>query len=61
MAVATQEQAVVDRVPKGLYIGGEWRDASEGGTLAVEDGLLCGGHADTVSVPSSSLIATSME
>jgi succinate-semialdehyde dehydrogenase/glutarate-semialdehyde dehydrogenase len=37
MAVATQEQAVVDRVPKGLYIGGEWRDASEGGTLTVED------------------------
>jgi succinate-semialdehyde dehydrogenase/glutarate-semialdehyde dehydrogenase len=37
MAVATQEQAVVDRVPKGLYIGGEWRDASEGGTLSVED------------------------
>jgi len=32
----TQEQEVVDRVPKGLYIGGEWRDGSEG-TLAVED------------------------
>ena len=37
MAVATHEQAVVDRVPKGLYIGGEWRDASGGGTLAVDD------------------------
>jgi succinate-semialdehyde dehydrogenase / glutarate-semialdehyde dehydrogenase len=37
MAVATQEQAVVDRVPKGLYIGGEWRDASGGGTLTVDD------------------------
>jgi succinate-semialdehyde dehydrogenase/glutarate-semialdehyde dehydrogenase len=37
MAVATQEQAVVDRVPKQLYIGGEWRDAGQGGTLAVED------------------------
>jgi succinate-semialdehyde dehydrogenase / glutarate-semialdehyde dehydrogenase len=36
MAVATREQEVVDRVPKGLYIGGEWRDGSEG-TLAVED------------------------
>jgi len=31
----THEQAVVDRVPKGLYIGGEWRDTSE--TLGVED------------------------
>jgi succinate-semialdehyde dehydrogenase / glutarate-semialdehyde dehydrogenase len=36
-ATATQENEVVDRVPKGLYIGGEWRDASEGGTLAIED------------------------
>jgi succinate-semialdehyde dehydrogenase / glutarate-semialdehyde dehydrogenase len=31
----THEQAVVDRVPKGLYIGGEWRETSE--TLGVED------------------------
>jgi succinate-semialdehyde dehydrogenase/glutarate-semialdehyde dehydrogenase len=37
MAVATSEQAVVDGVKKQLYIGGEWRDAAEGGTLAVED------------------------
>jgi succinate-semialdehyde dehydrogenase / glutarate-semialdehyde dehydrogenase len=33
----TQEQQVVERVPKGLFIGGEWRDASGGRTLAVED------------------------
>jgi succinate-semialdehyde dehydrogenase / glutarate-semialdehyde dehydrogenase len=32
-----QEQAVVERVPKGLFIGGEWREASGGRTLAVED------------------------
>jgi succinate-semialdehyde dehydrogenase / glutarate-semialdehyde dehydrogenase len=31
------EQAVLGRVPTQLYIGGEWRDASGGGTLAVED------------------------
>src|SRR5687767_2708709 len=31
----THEQAVVDRVPKGLYIGGEWRETNE--TLGVED------------------------
>jgi succinate-semialdehyde dehydrogenase / glutarate-semialdehyde dehydrogenase len=31
------EQAVLDRVPTQLYIGGEWRDASGGGTLGVED------------------------
>src|SRR3954451_16347077 len=37
MSIATQEQEVVDRVEKRLYIGGEWRDASGGGTLAVED------------------------
>lgn len=37
MAVATQEQSVVDAVPKGLFIGGSWRDATGGGTLAVED------------------------
>jgi succinate-semialdehyde dehydrogenase/glutarate-semialdehyde dehydrogenase len=37
MAIATQEQTVVDKVAKQLYIGGEWRDASSGETLAVED------------------------
>src|SRR5213076_2895440 len=37
MAIATKEQSVVDRVAKQLYIGGEWRDASGGETLAVED------------------------
>jgi succinate-semialdehyde dehydrogenase / glutarate-semialdehyde dehydrogenase len=37
MSIATQEQTVVDKLEKRLYIGGEWRDASEGQTLAVED------------------------
>jgi succinate-semialdehyde dehydrogenase / glutarate-semialdehyde dehydrogenase len=37
MAIATQEQQVVDAVRKQLYIGGEWRDATGGGTLAVVD------------------------
>lgn len=37
MAVATNEQQVLDSVPNQLYIGGEWRDGSEGGTIAVED------------------------
>ncbi|HEX3262369.1 MAG TPA: NAD-dependent succinate-semialdehyde dehydrogenase [Solirubrobacterales bacterium] len=37
MAIATKEQSVVDTVAKQLYIGGEWRDASGGETLAVED------------------------
>jgi succinate-semialdehyde dehydrogenase/glutarate-semialdehyde dehydrogenase len=32
----TQEQEVVQRVPKQLFIGGEWRDGAKG-TLAVED------------------------
>jgi succinate-semialdehyde dehydrogenase/glutarate-semialdehyde dehydrogenase len=36
MSIATQEQTVVDKVEKRLFIGGEWRDAS-GGTLEVED------------------------
>ncbi len=34
---ASQEQAAVEAIPKRLYIGGEWRDASGGATLAVED------------------------
>src|SRR5688500_20240663 len=34
---ASQEQAAVEAVPRQLYIGGEWRDARGGGTLAVED------------------------
>ncbi len=34
---AETERSALDRVPKQLLIGGEWRDASGGGTLAVED------------------------
>jgi succinate-semialdehyde dehydrogenase/glutarate-semialdehyde dehydrogenase len=37
MAIATEEQTVVDKVEKRLYIGGEWRDASGAGTLEVLD------------------------
>jgi succinate-semialdehyde dehydrogenase/glutarate-semialdehyde dehydrogenase len=37
MSIATEEQTVVDKVQKQLYIGGEWRDASGGSTLAVID------------------------
>jgi succinate-semialdehyde dehydrogenase / glutarate-semialdehyde dehydrogenase len=33
----SQEEAAVEAVPKQLFIGGEWRDASGGATLAVED------------------------
>ena len=32
-----QEQAAVEAVPTQLFIGGEWRDASGGATLGVED------------------------
>jgi succinate-semialdehyde dehydrogenase / glutarate-semialdehyde dehydrogenase len=34
---ATQEKSAVDSVPTQLFIGGEWRDASGGATLDVED------------------------
>jgi succinate-semialdehyde dehydrogenase / glutarate-semialdehyde dehydrogenase len=37
MTGADREQAVLEGVPTGLYIGGEWRDATGGGTLPVED------------------------
>jgi succinate-semialdehyde dehydrogenase/glutarate-semialdehyde dehydrogenase len=37
LSIATEEQTVIDSVPTELYIGGEWRAASGGGTLAVED------------------------
>jgi succinate-semialdehyde dehydrogenase/glutarate-semialdehyde dehydrogenase len=33
----TQEHEVVARVPKGLFIGGAWREATDGRTLPVED------------------------
>jgi succinate-semialdehyde dehydrogenase / glutarate-semialdehyde dehydrogenase len=33
----SREAEVVDAVPKQLFVGGEWRDAGEGGTLTVED------------------------
>ncbi len=34
---ASQEHAAVEAVPRQLFVGGEWRDASGGATLAVED------------------------
>jgi succinate-semialdehyde dehydrogenase/glutarate-semialdehyde dehydrogenase len=37
MSPASPPQDVVEAVPKQLYIGGDWRDASGGGKLAVED------------------------
>jgi succinate-semialdehyde dehydrogenase/glutarate-semialdehyde dehydrogenase len=36
-ASRVEQQAVLDAVPKQLYIAGRWRDAAGGGTLAVED------------------------
>ncbi len=33
----SEQAAALERVPKQLYIGGRWRDASGAGTLAVED------------------------
>ncbi|MDQ4130829.1 MAG: aldehyde dehydrogenase family protein, partial [Actinomycetota bacterium] len=37
MSTTTSEQEVVDRAPRALYIGGEWREAAQGATLEVED------------------------
>ena len=37
MAGRDSEQAVLQKVPTDLLIGGEWRKATGGGTLAVED------------------------
>ncbi len=37
MTTITSEQAVVEKVPKQLYIGGDWRDAAGGATFPVED------------------------
>jgi succinate-semialdehyde dehydrogenase / glutarate-semialdehyde dehydrogenase len=37
MSIASAENTVVESAPKQLFIGGEWRDASGGETLAVED------------------------
>src|SRR4029078_2280664 len=37
MAVATNDQQVIEWIPTQLYIGGEWRDGSDGETIAVED------------------------
>jgi succinate-semialdehyde dehydrogenase/glutarate-semialdehyde dehydrogenase len=37
MSIAERENTVVEAAPKQLFIGGEWRDAGGGATLAVED------------------------
>src|SRR3954467_1379521 len=34
---AAREKAVLDAAPKGLFIGGEWREASSGARFGVED------------------------
>jgi succinate-semialdehyde dehydrogenase/glutarate-semialdehyde dehydrogenase len=36
-SASDSRSAVLERVPKQLFIGGRWRDAGGGGTLAVED------------------------
>ena len=36
-AGSDREQAVLDAVPTGLFIGGTWRPAASGATLAVDD------------------------
>ncbi|HEV7466488.1 MAG TPA: NAD-dependent succinate-semialdehyde dehydrogenase [Candidatus Dormibacteraeota bacterium] len=36
-ALSDRERAVVEAVPKGLYIGGRWRESSSGATFSVED------------------------
>jgi succinate-semialdehyde dehydrogenase/glutarate-semialdehyde dehydrogenase len=33
----TNQKSLVESVPKGLLIGGRWRDSSDGATLTVED------------------------
>ena len=37
MSTVTREQEVLESVPRQLFVGGQWRDASEGATLPVED------------------------
>src|SRR6476660_3118528 len=37
MAIATNEQTVLDSVPKQLFIGGEWVDGSGDELIPVED------------------------
>ncbi|HEY1451493.1 MAG TPA: aldehyde dehydrogenase family protein, partial [Solirubrobacteraceae bacterium] len=34
---SVEQSSALERVPKQLYVGGEWRDAAGSGTLAVED------------------------
>jgi succinate-semialdehyde dehydrogenase/glutarate-semialdehyde dehydrogenase len=37
MHSATDEQTLLERVPRRLYIAGDWREARSGGTFTVED------------------------
>ena len=37
MDLGANEQAVIDRVTKNLYLDGAWRDAENGRTFRVED------------------------
>ena len=37
MSISERETTALDEAPKQLFIAGQWRDASEGATLSVED------------------------
>jgi succinate-semialdehyde dehydrogenase/glutarate-semialdehyde dehydrogenase len=45
-ALSAEERKLVDSVPTGLFINGEWRPAGDGGTLAVTDPSTGGTLAD---------------
>ena len=37
MTVSNSEKSLLASVPTGLFIGGSWRDSSDGATIKVED------------------------
>ena len=64
MAATADETRVIDGVKTQLYIGGEWRDATGGGTLDVEDpatGEVIASVADATNADADAALAAATE
>ena len=57
---ATQERTAVDAVPTQLFIGGEWREATGGATLDVEDPSCTAQAASSAALASSGVASATL-
>jgi succinate-semialdehyde dehydrogenase/glutarate-semialdehyde dehydrogenase len=64
MSLTTREKSLLDAVPKGLFIGGAWREAEDGLRVDVEDpstGLVIASVADASAADGASALAAATD